>query len=106
RLQHAQNPRDSSVDAVAHRARHQHALHMPRRLRQVSRAAAGHHQRQAGHTRRRLHGHVLRNHAAHGGTAHVSPGNAQCIEHAQGVLGHVTQRVGAAHRQPQGVAQT
>jgi len=54
---------------------------------------------------RRARGHALRDHSAHRGTTHVSLRDAERVEHADRVVGHVGQAVGALHRQAERVAQ-
>ncbi|KPX78779.1 hypothetical protein ALP66_05728 [Pseudomonas amygdali pv. photiniae] len=73
--------------------------------RQALRTGAGHDQRQAFDPRRGQIGQVLGNHAAHARAKNVKLANLQGVHQAQGIIGHIGQRIRRRDRQAQLVAQ-
>mmetsp|Transcript_77776 Transcript_77776/g.215559 ORF Transcript_77776/g.215559 Transcript_77776/m.215559 type:complete len:313 (+) Transcript_77776:1155-2093(+) len=87
------------------RARQQRAAHLEALLGQAAMAAGGHHQRQAFHAGRMGKAQVLGDHAAHGRAADMGLGDAQRVQHADGIAREVGDLVGGLQRQAQGVQQ-
>ena len=82
---------------AAGRTPHERGRHVGPRPRQIARAARTHDADQAGACAAgAAGGQALRDHAAHRGADHVGAPDAQRIEHAQRVVRHVLQGVGAS----------
>ena len=80
---------------------HHGAGHFRGRAWQAGCAAAAHDAGQAAHALWCGGGQTLRNHAAHADANQMRLGHAQRVEQAQRVVGHVLQRVGLGHIEPQ-----
>jgi hypothetical protein len=87
------------------RPRQQRAAHLEALLGQAAVAAGGHHQRQALDALAVSEAQVLGHHAAHGGAADMGLGDAERIQHADGVARQVGQLVGRLDGQAQRVQQ-